>query len=92
MAFPHIWVYQETLTKKVLGYLMGISIQIDATFTIPDSNVTYTYSEQGAPENEIKNIQDVQEGYLHMSAMCFAQFANKMSRNLGLKAIYFQGE
>lgn len=89
---PHYWIYKDGTTKKVLGYLMGISIHFDANFSIPQSDVTYTYSEQGHPENDITNIQDIKDGYLHMSAMCFAQFANKMAKNLGLQEIYFQGE
>jgi hypothetical protein len=87
---PHCWVYRESITNKVLGYLVGIGLHFDATFTIPESDITYAYSAQGKPENEIRNIQDVKEGYLHMSAMCFAEFANKMARNLGLQEIYFQ--
>ncbi|MBR4564111.1 MAG: hypothetical protein IKO26_06650 [Paludibacteraceae bacterium] len=92
VIIPHVWVYEEGVTKKVLGYLMGISIYFNADFTIPESTITYTYAEQGSPEQDIQNIENITDGYLHMSAMCFAQFANKMVRNLGLKEIYFQGE
>ena len=89
-SFPCIWIHKEVKTNKTLGFLMGIAIQFDAKMTIPNSNLTYSYSEKGAPEDNINNIHDIKEGYLRMSAMCFAQFANKMSQNLGLKEIYFQ--
>lgn len=89
LVMPHVWVYKESVTNKVLGYLMGISIYFDANFSIPDSEICYNYAEYGTPERGIQNIENIKEGYLHMSAMCFAQFANKMSQNLGLKEIYF---
>ena len=92
LVIPHIWVYQESQTNKVLGFLMGISIYFNADFSIPESNITYQYTEQGSPERDIQNIENIEDGYLQMSAMCFAQFANKMVKNLGLKEIYFQEE
>ena len=71
---------------------MGISIDFAATFSIPNSDIVYDYKEIGEPENAIHGIQDIKSGYLQMSAMCFAEFSNKMSRNLGLKESYFTEE
>lgn len=92
LGVPEIWIYQEVETKHILGYLMGISIDFAATFSIPNSDIVYDYKEIGEPENAIHGIQDIKSGYLQMSAMCFAEFSNKMSRNLGLKESYFTEE
>lgn len=94
-GYPHLWVYTESssyiggysIPKK---YLIGITIRFNTVFTIPNSNVSYTYSERGVPESNISDIDDISDGYKRMTQMCFAQFSNKMSKNMGLKETYFQ--
>lgn len=92
--FPHFWIYTEEsygrdIPKK---YLIGITIRFNADFSIPNSNVSYSYSEKGTPEDDISGIDDISDGYRRMTQICFAQFSNKMSKNMGLKETYFQGE
>lgn len=92
-GIPAVYGYYETNengnNERILAYLMGISIDFSASFSIPNNKITYSYSEIGEPEKSIQGIIDIKDGYLRMSAMCFAQFSNKMSRNLGLQEVYF---
>lgn len=86
--YPHIWVYSQTETytrrERILMYLIGITINFNVAFTIPNSDTYYNYSERGEPENDIDNINDINDGYRKMTQACFLQFSNKMSYNLGL--------
>lgn len=90
-VFPHLWTYSDH-NGRVLNYLVGISITFNAHFSIPGSSTTFDYSEKGEPASNINNVEDIRDGYRQMTAICFAQFSNKMSTNLGLKETYFQGE
>lgn len=81
-VFPHIWVYSEFDVPK--NYLIGISVDFDAKFTIPGSDVTYTYKERGEPGENIDSIEDISDGYRQMTAICFTKFSDKMAANLGL--------
>ena len=90
-TIPHIWTYKEH-NGKILNYLIGISITFKAHFSIPGSTTTFDYSEKGEPAENISNVENINDGYRQMTAICFAQFSNKMSSNLGLKETYFQGE
>lgn len=85
---PCIWTFHEN--GRTANYLIGISINFKAHFSLPDSNTTYDYSEIGEPEDDINNIQNIQDGYRIMTSICFAKFSNKMSKNLGLAETYFQ--
>lgn len=87
---PEVWTYSENKVPK--AYLLGISINFDATFLIPNSSVSYSYSERGNPESSISNIKNISDGYRRMTIMCFARFSNTMSDNLGLEEVYFRGE
>lgn len=89
---PEIWTYSEKSSYALYAtpkkYLMGITVNCNANFTIPNSPVTYSYSEKGVPENNINGIQDISDGYRRMTQMCFKQFSNKMSQNMGLQKTY----
>lgn len=89
---PHIWTYTDGETNATLNYLIGISISFDAHFTIPDRTTSYDYHEIGEPEDDINNVDDIKNGYRMMTSICFAKFSNKMSDNLGLAEVYFQGD
>ena len=88
--YPNIWTYSSNGIPK--AYILGIDVKFDVHFSIPDSDITYTYSEIGEPGEEINGIQDVKDGYRQMTQVCFAKFSNKMSANLGLEETYFRGE
>lgn len=88
---PHIWVYTDKY-GKTLNYLIGISIHFKAHFSIPGSSTTFDYSEKGEPSENINNVENIQDGYRQMTSICFAQFSNKMSKNMGLAESYFQGD
>jgi len=87
---PHIWVYTDE-NGKTLNYLVGISISFKAHFSIPDSSITFDYLEKGEPADNINNVKNIEDGYRQMTYICFAQFSNKMSKNMGLAETYFQG-
>lgn len=86
--FPNIWTYSENKIAK--AYILGIDVKFDVDFSIPNSDVTYTYSEIGEPGNEISGILNIKDGYRQMTQICFAKFSNKMSMNLGLEQSYFK--
>lgn len=90
MGIPSLWTYTTNGVPK--SYLLGISIDFVADFTIPDSDVTYRYSESGEPAGEINGIMNIKDGYRRMTQMCFAKFSNVMADNLGLDQYYFRGE
>ncbi len=89
IRIPHIWTYVSNGVTE--NYLIGIGIYFKAHFSLPHSNTTYDYSEKGEPEDDINNIEDIKDGYRIMTSICFAKFSNKMSNNLGLAEVYFQG-
>lgn len=90
VVIPTIWSYHKGYI--VQNYLIGISIFFKAHYSIPGSSTTFDYSEKGEPANNINNVNNINDGYRRMTSMCFAQFSNKMAKNMGLKEIYFQGE
>ncbi len=91
VAMPHIWAYSDS-NDKILNYLIGIAINFQAHFSIPGSSTTFDYKEKGEPSDNIKNVANIKDGYRQMTQICFAQFSNKMSENMGLSETYFQGD
>ena len=87
---PNIWTY--VANDKPQAYILAINVKFDVLFSIPGSDVTYTYSEIGEPGNEIRGIEDIKDGYRQMTQVCFAKFSDKMSVNLGLEKTYFREE
>lgn len=83
---PNIWTYTTNDVAK--AYLLGIDVTFNVNFSIPDSDVFYTYSEVGEPGEEISGIENIRDGYRQMTQVCFAKFSNKMSENLGLERTY----
>lgn len=87
---PSIWTYCSD--NKPKAYILAIDVKFDVLFSIPGSDVKYTYSETGEPGDEIRGIRNIQDGYRQMTQICFAKFSNRMSSNLGLQETYFKGE
>lgn len=87
---PNIWNYVSG--GKTEAYVLAIDVKFDVSFSIPQSDVTYAYSEIGEPGEEIRGIRNIKDGYRQMTQVCFAKFSNKMSDNLGLEKTYFKGE
>ena len=87
---PSIWTYRSD--NKPKAYILAIDVKFDVLFSIPGSDVKYTYSETGEPGDEIRGIRNIQDGYRQMTQICFAKFSNRMSSNLGLQETYFKGE
>lgn len=95
-TIPEIWVYTEQQRSlstpfgkgSVKGFLIGISILFDASFTLPNNLSTYEFSDKGEPKNDISNIENIQDGYRKMSAICFQRFSNKIAKNMGLDDAY----
>lgn len=86
IEIPEIWVYSSN--DIPISYILAIDVFFDAEFTLPNSSVTYIYSEVGEPGNEIRDIENINDGYKRMTEACFAKFSDKMSANLGLDEIY----
>lgn len=89
-GIPSIWTYCENKIPK--AYILAISVDFTADFTIPGSDISYRYKESGEPAGEISGIRNYGDGYRRMTQMCFAKFSNVMSENLGLEQTYFRGE
>lgn len=86
---PDIWVYTDG-HGKTLNYLIGITIDFNAHFSIPGSVTTFDYRETGEPSENINNVEDIEDGYRQMTRICFEKFSNKMSRNMGLNETFFK--
>lgn len=90
-SVPQIWVY--TVDKVIQqNFLIGINIIFNAKFCIPNSYVQYSYIGNGHPEEDLNDVKDIRNGYRMMTQICFAKFSNEISKNLGLKEVYFQEE
>lgn len=87
-AIPDIWTYSQN--DIAINYLIRISIIFNALCSIPGSSTSFEYSEKVDPTENISNISDINDGYLKMTLMSFAEFSNKMAQNMGLKEIYCQ--
>ncbi len=90
-VLPHLWTYVDN-NNIPIKHLLGISITFKAHFTLPNSDISFDYTENSAPKDAIKNIDNVSDGYRQMTMVCFGLFSNKMARNMGLAEVYFQGE
>lgn len=90
-VLPHLWTYVDN-NNIPIKHLLGISITFKAHFTLPNSNTTYDYTESSAPQDDINNIENLNDGYRQMTMVCFGLYSNKMARNMGLAEAYFQGE
>ncbi len=86
---PVIWIWSESSTygigKRVKGYLQGVVVKFNAVCTLPGSDNTYDYSEEGAPGESIKHISSMKDAYKTMTSTCFRNFSDKMARNMGLE-------
>lgn len=91
IVFPNIWIYSTTYNNIDIpqNYLLGIDVYFEVNFTIPESDVTYTYNEMGSPGESIYGIQNIKDGYKQMTQICFAKFADMMANSLGLERSYF---
>lgn len=98
--YPVIWTYSETSSSSLYAYqqrtepkafLIGISVSIEAKFSIPESDTCYEYISEGAPSENISGIADINDGYRRMTTISFGKFSNEMIDNLGLESIYFKG-
>lgn len=86
---PNIWVYKEGFLTK--AYIPGLHIAFRSHLTVPNSETTYTYAAMGSPEDEVRNIENLQDAYQKMTGMCFSDFVRKVTLNLGLP-IYLPAE
>lgn len=83
IEIPSIWTYTSNHICK--AYILAIDVMFDAQISIPGSNQTYSYSEIGKPGEKISGIENIKDGYRKMTQVCFNEFAQKMSINLGLR-------
>lgn len=83
---PSIWTYSSNNEPK--AYILAIDVKFQVHYSIPGSDVAYTYSEVGAPAEDISGIDGISDGYRRMTSVCFAKFSNKMSARLGLEQTY----
>jgi hypothetical protein len=84
IVFPEVWTY--TVDDNFSSYLLGIAIDFEFNFTLPEGS--YTFTEHSDPSGSIGNIEDIREGYSRMTQMTFALFSNSISNNLGLDERY----
>lgn len=84
--FPPLWIYSENGVPK--KYLLGISILYHVKFAIPDSDISYEFTDKGTTENEIGKIRDLNDGYRLMTIMSFERFSDKIYQSFGWNGIY----
>lgn len=86
-SIPDIWIHSnesENGEEIPVCYLLGIGMNFDAQFSIPDSNVTYNITEKGDPGTEtIKG--DFDQGYAKMCERATEKFAWKIIDEFGLQ-------
>jgi len=80
--FPDIWVYSENSVFK--SYILQIDVNFDFGFAIPSTNLVYNFQHIGLPGDEIKNIENIEQGYKIATKNTFNDFANIVSSKFGL--------
>ena len=82
VKYPHIWTYSEE--EKILSYIIGVSINFDLNMTIPETNYSYSFSQETNALDNIKNINSLEEGYSKMTEQNFRNFATIISSKFGI--------
>lgn len=85
---PTIWVHKAMSTGQynfgyIEDYILGISVFFDAQIQCAGKE-PWQFSEEGHPENEIRDIENINDGYRIMVERSFEQFRDKLHRNIGL--------
>ena len=90
---PKIWTHvrksnfyiHPTNLNTFLGYLLGIAVDFEAKFSIPEQNKSRTYKFSGSPGSaDISNVNSSQDAYKVMASRCVNDFAEKYSRRIGM--------
>jgi hypothetical protein len=90
LTYPIVWNY--TVNDIFESYLLGIEVEFDFSFKIPNSEKSYSFEMIGQPGDEVDNIEDIADGYRRMTEMTFANYANNISNRFGIEGKYFQEE
>lgn len=75
-SYPDVWSDNRFGFSSI--YLIGISVNVKATFSIPGSESTYTYSNNGKTDETIQ-AYDWSDAYTTMVRRCFQNFADKLN-------------
>jgi len=87
---PNIWVYSEPSPIKgyennnFLSYLIGVSIEFEFDFSIPNSVKQYKFRYDANPLSNVENITSLEEGYKEMTKQNFEDFSNTISNKFGV--------
>ncbi len=82
--FPGIWIYTENKIFK--SYVLQIDVSFDFGFKIPSSSIVYNFQHVGLPGSEIKDFDNIEQGYKIATKNTFNDFANMVSLKFGLIA------
>lgn len=80
--YPDVWEYTENEIFK--SYILQIDVKFDFDFTIPSTNIAYNFQHTGLPGKEIKNIENIEQGYKIATKNTFTDFADMISTKFGL--------
>jgi hypothetical protein len=80
---PALWEYWKY--NNFIAYLMGITIDFNFEFTIPNSNNIYSFMQNTNPGDFIRDIGNIKNGYILMTKMSFQNYANEIIKLFGLK-------
>lgn len=84
ISFPNIWTYTED--DRFSSYLLGISVDFDFNFVIPNTELSYRFVEHAEPSDNISNIDNIRDGYTKMTKQTFEQYVDKISNTFRLEA------
>jgi hypothetical protein len=80
--YPDIWTYTENENFK--SYILQIDVKFDFGFIIPSTQLAYNFQHTGLPGKEIRNIENIEQGYKIATKNTFNDFANIASLKFGL--------
>jgi hypothetical protein len=85
--YPAIWEYFNTTSsgsKSFISYFIGIAIDFEFSFKIPETSKTYQFKQSANPLTEINNITSLKDAYRGLTKQNFQDFADEISNNFGI--------
>ena len=81
---PNIWEYYDMPDENFRSYLIGVSIEFEFDFSIPNSIKQYTFRYDANPLSNVENIRSLEDGYREMTKQNFEDFSNTISNKFGI--------
>ena len=81
---PNIWVYSDMESNNFISYLIGVSIEFEFDFSMPNSMQQYIFRYDANPLSNVENITSLESGYKEMTKQNFEDFSNTISNKFGI--------